>query len=344
LREMLPASKGDARNISRNPGTADRAPAWSADGKKIAWFSDAGGEYGLMIADQDGLGEPRRIALPGAKFGYDPSWSPDGKYIAFTDITRSIQVVDVATGKVTRADGDTYATPERPITPAWSPDSRYIAYAKRLESQLLAVFIWSVAEGRARQVTDGMAEAKSPAWDASGKYLWLLASTDVGPATAWLEMSSYERHIRYSVYAVVLGKGTPSPFLPESDEEKAPPAADSTKAEAKKDVPVSVVIEWDGLGRRILPVPGIPARAYSALKAGAAGTVFYTEDVENQPAPTLHRYDLTKRAAKPFLPMVASYSGSRDGKKLLYQATDGWGIVSTDQEVKPGDGKLTAGI
>jgi tricorn protease len=79
-------------------------------------------------------------------------------------------------------------------------------------------------------------------------------------------------------------------------------------------------------------VPGIPARPYGALKAGAAGVVFYTEDVENQPAPTLHRYDLAKRAAKPFLPMVASYSLSRDGKKLLYQAMDGWGIVPTEGE------------
>src|SRR6185503_8115828 len=132
------------------------------------WFSDAGGEYGLMIADQDGLGVPRRIELPAAKFMYDPSWSPDGKYIVFTDVSRNIQVVDVATGKVTRADGDTYATPERAIIPVWSPDSRYLAYAKRLETQLLAVFVWSVADGRAHQVSDGMAEAKSPAWDASG--------------------------------------------------------------------------------------------------------------------------------------------------------------------------------
>ena len=339
----VPAAKGDARNISKSSGTADRAPAWSADGKRIAWFSDAGGEYGLMVGDQDGLGEPRRIAIPKATFYYDPQWSPDGKYIAFTDEARNIVVVEIGSGKVTRVDGDTYATPERATVPQWSPDSRYLAYAKRLESQLLAVNIWSVADGRARQVTDGMSDAKSPTWDASGKYLWLLASTDVGPATAWLEMSAYERHVRYSIYAVVLAKNTPSPFLPESDEEKAAPP-DSAKAAEKKDAPVTVAIDWDGLGRRIIPVPGVPARTYSSLTAGTTGVLFYTEDVENQPAPTLHRYDLAKRAAKPLLSMAASYSVSRDGKKLLYQSTDGWSIVPTEQDVRPGEGKLTADI
>jgi len=337
----VPAAKGDARNISHNAGVADRAPAWSADGKKIAWFSDAGGEYGLMIGDQDGLAEPRRIAIPKATFFYQPAWSPDGKYIAFTDAGRNILVVDVGTGSITRADGDTYAHPERASYPVWSPDSRYIAYAKRLESQLLAVYVWSVADHRAHQVSDGMADVKSPAWDASGKYLWILGSTDVGPATAWLEMSSYDHRVRHSLYVVLLARGTPSPFLPESDEEKA---ADSTKAGAKKDSAVVVTIDWDGLGSRILAVPGVPARTYSSLKAGAAGVVFYAEDVENQPAPTLNRYDLAKRAAKPFLPMVQNFSISQDGKKLLYQGMDGWGIVGTEGEVKPGDGKLALDV
>ena len=35
-----PAEKGDARNLTNSPGVADRDPAWSPDGKSVAYFSD----------------------------------------------------------------------------------------------------------------------------------------------------------------------------------------------------------------------------------------------------------------------------------------------------------------
>jgi tricorn protease len=50
----LPAEKGDMRNITQSPGVADRYPAWSPDGKWIAYFSDESGEYALHIRDQNG--------------------------------------------------------------------------------------------------------------------------------------------------------------------------------------------------------------------------------------------------------------------------------------------------
>jgi tricorn protease len=55
----VPKEKGDWRNISQNSAAADRSPVWSPNGKKIAWFSDAGGEYQLMIGDQEGLEKPK---------------------------------------------------------------------------------------------------------------------------------------------------------------------------------------------------------------------------------------------------------------------------------------------
>lgn len=361
----VPGEKGDVRNLTRTPGSADHAPVWSPDGKKIAWFSDASGEYRLMIGGQDGLEAAREVRLDKPTYYYDPAWSPDGKYLAFTDAGRNLWVVDVATGKATRADGDNYAHPERTLAPVWSPDSRWLAYAKRLTTQFRALMVYSVAEGKARQLTDGLSDAGSPAWDAGGKYLYFLASTDYGLGSGWLDLSSYDRRIRQAVYLAVLSSDTPSPLLPESDEETG--AKDSTakkdslpsplgksgkKQESKKTEPAPgkpegdttrVRIDFDGIGQRVLDL-GLPVRTYTQLQAGAAGVLFLTEAVENQDGVTLHRYDLKKRKSVPFLTGATLFSLSRDGKKLLYRQRDDWAIVGTEASPKPGDGKIAVNL
>jgi len=105
----VPREKGDDRNLTNTPGANDRSPAWSPDGKSIAWFSDRTGDYRLYIGDQDGKGTPREIKIDGAGFYDDPKWSPDSKKLSFADNSRSIFVVDVAAGAATRCQA-TFST------------------------------------------------------------------------------------------------------------------------------------------------------------------------------------------------------------------------------------------
>ncbi|MFM7838101.1 MAG: peptidase S41, partial [Chitinophagaceae bacterium] len=215
----VPAKKGDARNITNSPGARDQYPVWSPDGKKIAWFSDRSGEYALVVADQDGLQTPREIALAKSGFYYSPVWSPDSKYLAFTDHLQQLWITDILAGTTVLVDKDTYLHPERSTDPVWSPDSKYLAYAKRLPTQYHVIMVYNKDTREAKQLTDGMSDALSPAWDAGGKYLYFLASTNYALRAGWLDMSSLERPIRRSVYLMVLKKGVPSPLRPESDEE-----------------------------------------------------------------------------------------------------------------------------
>lgn len=345
----VPAEKGDYRNLTLSSGAHDRNPVWSPDGAQLAWFSDASGEYQLMLGDPTGITKPRAVALPSAAFFSDLAWSPDGKHLLFHDNHLNLWTLEVASGRSARIDTDAYYDPPHQPDAVWSPDSKWIAYSKVLDSHMRAVFVYSMADGKAFQLTDGMSDAISPAFDTGGKYLYFLASTDYGPRTGWLEMSSLDRPIRRAIYLAVLSASEPSPLLPETgDEPRAEPKEDARPKPAGG--PVVVRIDTAGIGQRILALK-VPAGDYTDLRAGAAGAIFYTEPMVSGGAGAgaaglrLQRYQLKERTAAPFLEGIRSFALSGDKKKLLYQAGGGpsggrWGIVATDRPAKVGDGAI----
>ena len=185
--------------------------------------------------------------------------------------------------------------------------------------------------GETKQVTDGLADAMYPVCDASGKYLWFLASTDFGLRSQWLDMTSYDREETFGLYLAVLKKGEPSPLLPESDEEggrlrgpragsgrrgaeQAEPAArggrraggTGGRREAGAAAPVTVQIDFDGLQQRIVAMSGVPGAAVRAAAAGRGRHACSTSRRRPVAAPgggsTLHRYRLSDRKAAAFAP------------------------------------------
>jgi tricorn protease len=366
----IPAEKGDVRNMTRSSGSAEIAPAWSPDGKSISYFSDKSGEYRLYIAAQDGLTPPREIVLPEPSRYFQPAWSPDGKRIAFQDTHYRIWMVDVASGQAKVADGDKFYEPDRSIAPIWSPDSKWIAYSRQLPSHYRAIHVYNVETGVTKQVTDGMADATSPAWDASGRYLWFFASTNYGLNSSLLDMSAYDKPQTKALYLMVLSKSDSSPVLPESDEEtgrRAPAggrgaamAGDSAGADAPQrgGQPAArpVVIDFDGIEQRIIAIPGVPERDYSQLHSGIPGTVFFVQPGAAAGGggrggagggSTVVRYQLSTRRATPFVQGAAQYVISADGRKLLYRTggqNAGLFLVDADRPATPqaGSGRMTA--
>jgi tricorn protease len=361
----VPADKGSWRNITRSPGVADRHPAWSPDGAQIAWFNDAGGEYALVIADQRGA-DPRRIEIADPSFYFAPRWSPDSTKIACTDTDYRLLVVDVASGEVTHADTDRFAHPERSLNPVWSPDSRWIAYAKRLDNLLRAIFLFDTSSGATHQLTDGMADAITPVWDADGKLLYFLGSTDVGLRTGWLDMTAYDRPVTRSLHVAVLAADEPSPFLPVSDEETTDEGEDGTdttddteqpektgeQAASKADGdegPPEVTIDLAGIADRIVTAPGMPAREYVGLVEGPAGTVLVLQRPADGPPeggwgrPQLNvlRYTLEEQEAEPLLESVQALVASGDRTKLLASVGGQWSILSATGPVDPSKGRLS---
>jgi tricorn protease len=358
----VPAEKGDIRDLTRSTDAAERDPAWSPDGKSVAYFSDASGEYALYIRSQSGLGEARKIDLGNPpSFFYSPAWSPDSKKIAYFDKRLNLWYVDLDHPTPVRVDTDRFDSPRFEFDPAWSPDSRWLTYTKQLENHLHGVFVYSLETSKSTQITDGMSDALYPQFDKDGKYLYFTASTDMGLAAGWLDMTSEAHPVTRSIYVVVLRKDLPSPIAPESDEEKPKEAAkeDKTKESAsgsesekadekqkgeKPKEPPKVEIDFENIDQRVLALP-IPARNYSGLSAGKEGVIYLLEgpqvDVERgRPKMTVQRFDLKKRKTEKIVEGITDFDLSSNGEKMLYRLGEKWFIAAADKPPKAGEGAL----
>ena len=356
----VPAEKGDPRNLTRTPGAMERNPAWSPDGKSIAYFSDESGEYALMIHDHRGNTAPRRIDLgEPATFYYSPVWSPDSRKIAYTDRRLNLWYVDLASGKRTKVDTNPIGFTDDVLVPSWSPDSKWIAYSRYLPNLVRAVFVHSLATGTSTRITDGLSDVVHPVFDRGGKYLYFAASTDIGRGLSWADLSGIDSIATRHVYAAVLRNDLPSPLAPESDEEKAKDEKESDdekksdekkngkkddKKEEKKDEPEPTRIDLDGIGQRIIALP-IPNGNLLALAAGKTGILFVavarpSHFGSDDDGFDVKRFDLEKRKTKDFLSGVSSLDVSADGEKVLYLRKKDWAIASSEGEPKAGEGNL----
>ncbi|MBZ5639056.1 MAG: PDZ domain-containing protein [Acidobacteriia bacterium] len=370
----VPAEKGDIRNLTRTTAVAERDPAWSPDGKWIAFFSDEAGEYALHVADQSGLGPVKRIDLGRPpSFFYSPRWSPDSKKIAYVDKRLNLWYVDVEKGEPLKVDADPYEDPTTTLDPAWSPDSKWLAYSKFLPNHLRSVFLYALETGKSGRITDGLSDARMPVFDGGGKSLFFAASTNVGLSVGWLDLSSYQHPVSRSVYAVVLKKGDPSPVEPQSDEEKVAgekekpgeaaadkakegektkeggkgKEADKGKEGDKKEEPVKVTVDLDGIGQRIVALP-VKAANYVGLAPGKAGTLFLAElpavpPLGDPATLTVSKLDLATRKTEPFLSNVRAFGVSFNGEKALYRQDSGWFTAATTAAPKAGEGALALG-
>ena len=331
----VPAGKGDVFNLTNTAGVHEKNPTWSPNGKLIAYFSDASGEYALHIKNQDGSGSAQAIKLNGSGFYAHMHWSPDSKKIAFVDNGRSLYVVEIATNKIIKIAEDTHYLPGafRELFGSWSSDANHIAYTTITETNFQRAWIYSLSENKSYPLTDALSNVTEPTFDPSGKYIYMLASTDAGPVVNWFDQSSNDMEETNSIYMVTLQKQVISPFAKENEMEmatdtssKTPYKADSSRTKLK--------IDWDGIQNRIVPFPIAKGR-YRSLSAVKEGELFYLSASPHDAAPTtLNLYSFKKRKEEVIMPADV-YSIAAKGEKTLYYLKGKWGIAATGQKPTP---------
>jgi tricorn protease len=346
----VPAQHGAVVDLTQSTAFAERYPAYSPDGLQVAYWSDRSGEYELYVRPAAG-GAERKLTAYGPGFRYRPTWSPDGKKLAFVDQTMTIRVFDTETAQTARVDQGLYWFHGnlQGFRPSWSADSRWLAYSRDLPNRNDAIFLYDTRAGRAQQVTAGYYDDRSPVFDPDGKYLYFLSSRTLRPVysdygNTWIYPNTT------NLVAVALRPDVPSPLAPRNDVEGArsdsaaaqpgaPPAGGAARpaqapahggrqpaaapaapavAPAAAKPPAPVEIDTAGFERRVVVLPPT-AGNYAELFAVSGKIVFRRRPAagSGETRTPVVTYDLKEREEKTILLDADGFEVSFDGKKLF---------------------------
>ncbi|MDX2016031.1 MAG: PDZ domain-containing protein [Planctomycetota bacterium] len=264
----VPAKEGVVRNLTRTDSVFEREVAWSPDGKHLAYFSDESGEYELWVrpsdarppeADKKDEGKkdeakkdegakdepkaeetkapeaPRKLTAIGEGFRTSPRWSPDSKFITFTDNAGRVWLTEVATGTTQTVATDAWGNIPNP---QWSHDSAWLTFTLSDEaSGNGCVHVYNLADKQLTRLTSPIFPASNPTFDAKGDWLFFSSNRDIdSPIYSDLDTTFIYANTEVML-AVPLRADVKNPWLPKSDEEtlKEDKKKDEKKPDAKKD-------------------------------------------------------------------------------------------------------------
>jgi len=330
----VPVKEGYTANLTQSSGAFDREPAWSPDGKHIAFWSDMAGEYEIYLRDAGGT-EIRKLTNRGKGYGYALHWSPDSKNIAFIDETNTIYTVEVENGDVTEIGNTNWnighgARYGYPIS--WSPDSKWLAYTRGLENAQYVVMLYNTDNNTARQATNGFYSDGNPVFSTDGKYLFYTTNREFDASYSSLDATWIYPNTT-QLAAVSLKAEIPSLLYPKND------AHDSEEEKSDKDDPEegkkeeekqeeSTEIEFDGFESRITILP--PEAGNIANLMAFDGMLVYMRFPNTGSGgglPSLMGYDFEKREEITIMEAVGSAAATPDGKSILVSSRGTYGII-----------------
>ncbi|MEM1176479.1 MAG: PDZ domain-containing protein [Pseudomonadota bacterium] len=327
-----PATEGPIRNLTRSPDTREINASWSPDGKQFAYLSDASGEYEIWVRPVGG-GDARQVTRDGEIWRFAPVWSPDSSLLLFGDKKQRLNIVDVGNGRTTVVDSSV----RNNITDyGWSPDSGYVTYIKNNDLGMGNVWVYSLDDKRARQVTSDLTSEREPTFDPQGRYLYFLSSRDQD-----LQFSSIEFNYMVTnstrVYAAQLNDDQPALFLPQSDEVAQSGGEEQASEDSEDSVAaVNVRIDFEGMEDRVVALQSGGGN-YANLAAAAKGPVYVaSENGDNR----VVMFDLEKEEEATVLEGVGSFSLSDNGEKVLFNAGGAYGIADLAPKQDAAKGKL----
>ncbi|HEX3431528.1 MAG TPA: S41 family peptidase [Rhizomicrobium sp.] len=323
----VPAEHGATRNLTNTSNADEDHPAWSPDGKTVAYTTDV--NHGQQIAVRPATGGAEKILTHfNNGFYYQPLWSPDSKRLAVADGNHRLLLVDAGSGAVTQVAQDPYSEIH---DASFAPDGRWLAYSITNTNQQRSIWIDNIGNGKATRVSEAFANDYSPTFSPDGKYLYFVSTRHENPTVNEIEFNIASIEMD-GIYVATLRKNEASPFAPQMDEGavsgEKDKGGDEDKSKWKPGASKPVSIDFDGLMGRAVPLP-IPAADITQLDA-RDDNVYYRvgppqmlEGALPRAKSSLHIYNLAKRKDATLVEDLDSYSLSYDGTKVLLKKSGG---------------------
>jgi tricorn protease len=307
----LQIASGVVENVTATATAREHGVALSPDGQEVAYLSDATGEYELYVRSLAG-GAAKQLTGGSKVWGFAPTWSPDGRRLAYADHSRRLHIVEVATGRAREVDRDDFADLTDHV---WSPDGLWLAYTRRNAARIEQVWLYSVADGSRHAVTDAAFGSFSPVFDPAGRWLYVLSKRDTG-----LTMSAYEENFvpaaATRLYAIELTH-------------EAPTWADAAAA-SRHPLQHGFRIEPVGMIDRIRVLPVAPG-TYRTLRATGEAVYFVAGSEEDAQADALTLRTLAIGAGQDatVVERIRGYALSGDGGRVLVRRGEAFALLPT---------------
>ncbi len=341
----IPAKDGFIKTIAATSGVAERYPAWSPNGKNIAYWSDVTGEYELYIKDAV-TDVAKKITNMGPGYKHSIFWSPDSKKISFIDNDGKIYVVDVDKSTVTKIDQlyrfISYGNCEGFVA-NWSPDSKWMTYSRDIPNAHTAVFIYDVEGKSTKQVTSGFYSCNNPVFDTKGEYLYLTTNQVFNPTYGDFD-NTFVYNNSTKLAAIALRKDVPGLLKPKNDTvaitvtEEAKKTDKKDTATAKKETKPAKGIDFENFESRLELLS--PAAGNIGRLSSIEGKILFLRSPnrgESGGTTGLKYYDIEEKEEKTISTGIYYYELSANGKKLLVNKMGAYGIINPSEGAKLDD-------
>ena len=339
----LPTEKGEIKNLTNTQGVRELSPTWSPDGKQIAYYSDASGEYELYLLENKEGAQPRQVTSGSAAWKYDAEWSPRSSHLVYSDRTLKLWLVDAATGRQTVIDE---ASGEEIRDYTFSYDGDWVAYSKPAPNYQSALWLYQLSTGKKQQLTDATFSDGNPVFSRDGKYIFFLSNRDFN-----LAFSSFEFDYLYNnatrIYAIPLRNDgtTLAPYQNDAEtagevtDDSGDKAVNDKKERKNKDNEDSataktakVTIDFDNIGNRIEQLP-MPAGNYHIIGTTEEGLLYSSGN-------KIMRYNLKEEKTEEIIGGVGTGSLAANGKSLIYRIGKDYAVAKTEPGQKAGNNKI----